>query len=101
VLCRMGGVGTLVLVFLLFKVNIIRSMVSSYVCRDYMYMYTLLINIQCATLYKCRITKIPEPMYPHHPSYTTHARSRTHFTSYLPAVYNTRKSSMAAYKVFH
>ena len=23
-------------------------------------------------------------MYPHHPSYTTHARSRTHLTSYLP-----------------
>ena len=22
--------------------------------------------------------------YPHHPSYITHARSRTHFTPYLP-----------------
>jgi hypothetical protein len=38
VLCRMGGVGTGVLVFLLFCVNIVGSMVSSYACRDYMYM---------------------------------------------------------------
>ena len=38
-----------------------------------------------------------EPMYPHHPSYTTHERSRTHFTSYLPTVYNPHKSSVAAY----
>ena len=37
-------------------------------------------------------------MYPHHPSYTTHARSRTHFTSYLLTVYNIHKSSIAAYK---
>jgi len=42
------------------------------------------------------IAKIPEPMYPHRPSYTTHARSRTHLTSYLPTVYNTHKSSIAA-----
>ena len=40
VLCRVGGVGTGVLVFLLFWVNIVRSMVSSYVCGDYMYMYS-------------------------------------------------------------
>ena len=39
-LCRMGGVGTWVLLFLLFLVSIVGSMVSSYVCRDYMYMYT-------------------------------------------------------------
>jgi len=39
VLCRMGGVGTWVLLFLLFCVNIVGSTVSCYVCRDYMYMY--------------------------------------------------------------
>ena len=39
-LCRMDGVGTWVLLFLLFWVNIVVSMVSSYVCRDCMYMYT-------------------------------------------------------------
>jgi len=39
-------------------------------------------------------------MYPHHPSYTTHARSRTHSTPYLPTVYNTHKSSVAAYQCF-
>ena len=39
-LCRMGGVDTGVLVFLLFKVNIVGFMVSSYVCGNYMYMYT-------------------------------------------------------------
>ena len=36
-------------------------------------------------------------MYPYHPSYTTHVRSRTHFNSYLPTVYNPYKSSIAAY----
>ena len=42
---------------------------------------------------------IAEPMYPHHPSYITHVRSRTQFTSYLPTVYNPQKSSIrvAAY----
>jgi hypothetical protein len=54
VLFRSGGVGTGVLLFLLFYVIIVGFMVSSYVCRDYMYMYTWLINIQCAALYKCR-----------------------------------------------
>jgi len=39
-------------------------------------------------------------MYPHHPSYTTHARSRTHFTPDLPTVYNPHKSSVAAYQCF-
>jgi len=37
------------------------------------------------------------PMYPHRPSYTTHARSRAHFTSHLPTVYSPHKSSIAAY----
>ena len=37
------------------------------------------------------------PMYPHHPPYITHAKSCTHFTSYLPTVYNPHKSSIAAY----
>jgi len=27
-------------------------------------------------------------MYPHHPSYTTHTRSRTHSTPDLPTLYN-------------
>ena len=40
VLYRMGGVGTWVLLFMLFWVNTVGSMVSFYVCRDYMYMYT-------------------------------------------------------------
>jgi len=40
---------------------------------------------------------IAEPMYPHHSSYITHARSGTNFTSYLPTVYNPHKSSIAAY----
>jgi hypothetical protein len=40
VLCRMGGVGRWVLVFLLFYVNIVGSMVLSSVCRDYTHMYT-------------------------------------------------------------
>jgi len=40
---------------------------------------------------------LAEPMYPHHPSYITHARSHTHFSSYLPTVYNPHKSSVAAY----
>ena len=39
-------------------------------------------------------------MYPHHPSYTTHARSRTHSTPDLPTVYNPHKSSVAAYQYF-
>ena len=39
-LCRMGGVGTWVLLVFLFQVNIVGSKVSSFVCRDYMYMYT-------------------------------------------------------------
>jgi len=39
-------------------------------------------------------------MYPHHPSYTTHARSRAHSTPDLPAVYNPHKSSVAAYQCF-
>jgi len=34
-------------------------------------------------------------MYPHHPSYTTHARSRTHSTPDNPL-----KSSVAAYQCF-
>jgi uncharacterized membrane protein len=55
VLCRLVGVGTRFLLFLLFLVNIVGSMVSSSVYRDYMYMYTWLINIQCATLYKCSV----------------------------------------------
>jgi len=37
----------------------------------------------------CLAYKIAELMYLRHPSYTTHARSRTHFNSYLPTVYNT------------
>ena len=37
------------------------------------------------------------PMYPHHPSYITHARTRAHLTSYFPAVYCPHKSSIAAY----
>jgi len=39
-------------------------------------------------------------MYPHHPSYTTYARSRTHTTPDLPTVYNPQKSSVAAYQCF-
>ena len=39
-------------------------------------------------------------MYPHRPSYTTHARSRTHSTPVLPSVYNPHKSSVAAYQCF-
>jgi len=39
-------------------------------------------------------------MYPHNPSYTTHARSRTHSTPDLPTVYNPCKSSVAAYQCF-
>jgi hypothetical protein len=39
VLCRVGGVGTGVLLFFLFYVNIVRSMVSSYVCRLYVYVH--------------------------------------------------------------
>ena len=37
--------------FMIFQVNRVGQRVSSYVCRDYMYMYTQLINIQCAILY--------------------------------------------------
>ena len=69
VLCRMGGVGT--------------SHVS---CR---------MSGVGTSQVLCRMGSVGT--YPHHPSYTTHARSRTHFTSYLPTVYNTRKSSIAAY----
>jgi len=39
-------------------------------------------------------------MYPHHPSYTTHARSRTHYSPDLSTVYNPHKSSVAAYQCF-
>ena len=39
-------------------------------------------------------------MYPHHPFYTTHARSRNQFTSDRPTVYNPHKSSVAAHKCF-
>jgi len=39
-------------------------------------------------------------MYPHHPSYTTHTRSRTHSTPDHPTVYNPQKSSVAAYQYF-
>jgi len=39
-------------------------------------------------------------MYPHHPSYTTHVRSRTHPTRDLPIVYNPHKLSVAAYHCF-
>ena len=39
-------------------------------------------------------------MYPHHPSYTTYARSRTHSTRDHPTVYNLHKSSVAAYQCF-
>ena len=50
---RMCCVGWMVWVqgfcyYMLFQVSIVGSMVSSYVCRDYMYMYTQLINTQCA-----------------------------------------------------
>ena len=38
-------------------------------------------------------------MYPHHPSYITHARSRAHLTPYQPTVYRPHKSSIAAYQV--
>jgi len=37
----------------------------------------------------------------HHPPYTTHVRSRTNLTFYLPTIYNTQKSSINAYKVSH
>jgi len=39
-------------------------------------------------------------MYPHHPSYTTNTRSRTHSTPDLPTVYNPHNSSVAAYQCF-
>ena len=39
-------------------------------------------------------------MYPLHPSYTTHARSRTHSTPDLPTVYNPHKSNVAAHQYF-
>jgi len=39
-------------------------------------------------------------MHPHHPSYTIHARSRTHSTPDLPTVYNAHKSSVGAYQCF-
>ena len=41
VLCRMGGVGAWVL---LFSIHVFGSMVSSYVSRGYMYIYTWLIK---------------------------------------------------------
>ena len=48
--CRMGGVGTgSSAVICYVYVNIVGSTVSSCVCRDYMYMYTYLINTQYAT----------------------------------------------------
>ena len=41
-------------------------------------------------------------MYPHHPSYTTHARSRTHSTPDHATVYtySPHKSVVAAYQCF-
>ena len=39
-------------------------------------------------------------MYPHHPSYTTHAKSLTHSTPDHPTVYNPHNSSAAAYQCF-
>ena len=50
-LCRMGGVCTWVLLLYAIVGNIVGSAVSSYASRDYMYMYTLLINLQCAIIY--------------------------------------------------
>jgi len=40
VLHRMGGVGTWVLLLYAILGYLVGSAVSSYVCRDYMYMYT-------------------------------------------------------------
>ena len=55
-LCRMGGVGIWGLCCCVLCLgNNVRSTVSSYVCRDYMHIYNELMNMQCATLYKCSI----------------------------------------------
>jgi len=54
VLCRMGGVGTWVLLlYAMSRLIYLDLRYLSYVCRNYMYMYTYLINIQCAILHKC------------------------------------------------
>ena len=76
--CGMCCVGCVVWVhgycYILFQVNIVGSIVSSYVSRYHRSNYIYLEQ------------KIAEPMYPHHPSYKTHARSGINPTSYLPTV---------------